>query len=69
MNDLSPRQRGIYLFICRYREEHGYSPSRIEIAENLNIHSSTIRVHLSAMKQKGYITWNERIPRSIKLLM
>jgi repressor LexA len=62
---LSTQQRNIYLFINQYRGEHGYSPSRKEIAENARIHPSTVRVHLRAMEAQGYITWDERIPRSI----
>jgi repressor LexA len=62
---LTPQQRNIYQFIVRYREEHGYSPSRNEIAENVNLHPSTVREHLAAMERKGYITWDERVFRSI----
>jgi SOS-response transcriptional repressor LexA len=63
--ELTTQQRNIYLFINQYRGEHGYSPSRNEIAENTRIHPSTVRAHLSAIKQKDYITWDERVFRSI----
>jgi hypothetical protein len=46
MVNLSPQQRNIYLFINQYCGEHGYSPSRNEIAANVNIHPSTVREHL-----------------------
>jgi repressor LexA len=62
---LTPRQQKIYQFIVRYQEEHGYSPSRNEIAAYMNLHPSTVREHLATMERKGFITRNERIPRSI----
>ena len=68
MEGMTAQQRNIYLFINRFREEHGYSPSRNEIAESVNLHPSTVREHLAAMERKGYITWNERIPRSIAVV-
>jgi SOS-response transcriptional repressor LexA len=68
MANLSTQQRNIYLFINQYRGEHGYSPNRNEIAANVNIHPSTVRDHLVSMKNKGYISWDERIPRSIIIL-
>jgi SOS-response transcriptional repressor LexA len=51
--ELTAQQRNIYLFINRFREEHGYSPSRNEIAENVNLHLSTVREYLSAMKKRA----------------
>jgi SOS-response transcriptional repressor LexA len=66
--ELTIQQRNIYLFINRFREEHGYAPSRSEIAENLNIHPSTLREYLSAMEKKGFITWDERVARSITVI-
>jgi SOS-response transcriptional repressor LexA len=62
---LTAQQRNIYLFINQFRGEHGYSPSRNEIAEYVNLHPSTVREHLVAMERKGFIIWEERIPRSI----
>ena len=65
MTGLTPQQQNIYQFIIQYQGEHGYSPSRNEIAENMNLHPSTVREHLTAMERKGYITWDERVFRSI----
>jgi SOS-response transcriptional repressor LexA len=65
MEEMTTQQRNIYLFINQYRGEHGYSPSRQEIAENAKIHPSTVKDHLISMKNKGYISWDERITRSI----
>jgi SOS-response transcriptional repressor LexA len=62
---LTAQQRNIYLFINRFREEHSYSPSRSEIAEHVHLHPSTVREHLATMERKGFITWEERIFRSI----
>jgi SOS-response transcriptional repressor LexA len=68
MEGLTTQQRNIYLFINQYRGEHGYSPNRNEIAENVHLHPSTVRDYLFAMERKGYITWDERIARSITVL-
>jgi repressor LexA len=62
---LTSQQQKIHQFIVRYQEEHGYSPSRNEIAEYMNLHPSTIREHLAAMERSGYVTWDERVFRSI----
>jgi SOS-response transcriptional repressor LexA len=67
--ELTQQQQNIYDFINQYREEHGYSPIRNEIADNVHLHPSTVRNHLIALKRKGYINWNERIPRSITVLL
>lgn len=63
--ELTVQQRNIYLFINQYRGEHGYSPSRSEIAAHVNLHPSTVRNHLTALKKKGYIAWDKYIVRSI----
>jgi SOS-response transcriptional repressor LexA len=64
---LTTQQRNIYLFINQFRGEHGYSPSRNEIAKNLNIHPSTLREYLFALEKKGYITWDDHVARSITI--
>ena len=68
MQELTERQTAIYNFVKDYRQKHGYSPSREEIANGVNIHPSTLRIHLDAMKRKSAVTWDENIPRSINPL-
>ena len=68
LEKLTERQLEIYQYINGYQKQHGYPPSRKEIAKGVNIHSSTLRAHLLTMEKKAAITWNERIPRSITLL-
>jgi SOS-response transcriptional repressor LexA len=63
--DLTAQQRNIYLFINQFRGEHGYSPSRNEIAEYVHLHPSTVREYLITLEKKGYITWEDRVARSI----
>jgi len=68
LQDLTGKQAAIYEYVRNYHARHGYSPSREEIAKEINIHISTLRYHLFAMEKKKLLTWNERIPRSITLI-
>ena len=67
MQELTEKQTEIYNFIQNYIQKHGYSPSREEIADGLNIHRSTARGYLIAMKKKSALTWDERVARSFVL--
>ena len=67
MQNLTDRQSEILTFIANYRQDHGYSPSWEEIASGINIHLSTLREHLFAMKKKSVIKWVDRVPRSITI--
>jgi repressor LexA len=66
MEKLSSRQQEVYDFIARYFNETGYCPAMADIAKGLNLHDSTIVAHVSKLKEKGYVTSDYRIGRSLR---
>ena len=55
-------------YIADYREAFGYSPSMREIADDLEIAStSTVAFHLGILRARGLITQKDRTPRTIVL--
>jgi repressor LexA len=67
MNGLSPRQAEIYRFIIDFQQLRGYSPTFREIAAGVGLSLSTVTAHLNALRDKGAVTWDEGIARSIRL--
>lgn len=66
---LTRRRREILLVIDDLIEEHGYSPTFREIMSAIGIHSpSTLHVHLHALKSTGWIDFEPRSPRTIRVL-
>lgn len=56
-SELSAKQIEVLRFIKEYMSKNGQSPTLVEIAEHLDIHTkSTINQHLSALEKKGFIT-------------
>lgn len=65
---LTKRQAQILNFIKKYSQKHGYSPSLEEIADKFSFSSlSTVHYHLSQLQEKGLISRQDSIPRSIQL--
>jgi len=65
---LTKRQSQILNFVKKYSKKHGYSPSLEEIAEKFSLSSlSTVHYHLSQLQEKGLISRQDSIPRSIQL--
>ncbi|MBQ6518685.1 MAG: hypothetical protein IJI14_08195 [Anaerolineaceae bacterium] len=63
------RKRRIIKFIKDYKEQNGFSPSIKNISDSLNLNStSLVLFYLKNLEQKGYITRNKNISRSICLL-
>ena len=55
--------------IKSYIKEHGYSPTVREIAEILDIKStSTAQKHLNMLEKEGYITKMDSAPRTIRVI-
>jgi repressor LexA len=68
MKGLSPRQAEIYEFIKAYRAEHGYAPTFRDVASGVGLYLTTVIAHLKALKNKGFVTWNEGIARSLRVI-
>ncbi|MFZ1106767.1 MAG: helix-turn-helix domain-containing protein [Rhodomicrobium sp.] len=48
-------QHKVLQFIKEYIAEHGYSPSHEEMAQALDMHTSTTSRVVSALAQRGYV--------------
>ncbi|MEG0773854.1 hypothetical protein [Clostridium sp.] len=63
------RRRNIMKAINDYIDRKGYPPSLSEIGESVNLSSkSSIHAHMQRLIEKGYISMEKGIPRSIKVL-
>jgi repressor LexA len=67
LEKLSERQSEIYQYIKTFREDHGYSPTFRETADGIGVSLTTVMAHSLALRDKGYITWEDKIARSIVL--
>jgi repressor LexA len=62
---LTPRQRRVLQAIESFGYRHGYSPTLREIGEAVGLAStSTVSYHLSCLQDKGYLSRDERRPRT-----
>jgi repressor LexA len=68
MNDLSLRQSEIYQFILDYRRRRDISPTFREIAGGVGLSLSSAMAHSQALRDKGYIAWDDRAARSIHII-
>jgi len=65
---LSTRQQKILAFVGRHGEEQGYPPTIREIAEAVNISStSVVDYHLKALQTKGYLERDSLVSRGMRL--
>ena len=66
---LSLRQRTILSFIRDYSNTNGCAPSHRDIAEGVGLGSrGSVSYHLKILRAGGYITYEEGLPRTIRLL-
>ncbi len=69
MHKLTARQSEILALIKRYLTEHGYPPTRIEIAQELGFKSpNAAEDHLRALARKGLIEMIAGASRGIRVL-
>ena len=65
---LTKRQTQVLDFVKKYTQKKGYSPSLDEIAGKFGFSSlSTVHYHLTQLQEKGLITRQDSIPRSIQI--
>ncbi|MES2818473.1 MAG: transcriptional repressor LexA [Pseudomonadota bacterium] len=68
MLKLTPRQTEILAFIKRCLEDHGYPPTRAEIAQELGFKSpNAAEEHLKALARKGAIEMTPGASRGIRI--
>ena len=69
MNDLTDKQKECLIIINLLTKKRGYAPTVREIAKELRNNSpATTLHHMKELKRKGYITWEEKQSRTIKIL-
>lgn len=67
--DLKQREIDILFFIKKQIEQNGYPPTVREIADGVNVKStSTVHSALNSLEEKDYIRRNPTKPRAIELL-
>ncbi|TSC92645.1 MAG: SOS regulatory protein LexA [Candidatus Berkelbacteria bacterium Licking1014_7] len=65
---LTRKQQQIFIYIEKYLQEHDCAPSFREIATALQVSSlATISDHIQNLRQKGYLTCERNMARSIQL--
>lgn len=65
MQELTERQREIYLFILHYHEMKGYSPSIRDICKGVYLSQPSVMRHIDNLNKKGYIDYTPKVARSI----
>lgn len=65
---LSPKQKETAETIFKLTLEAHYPPTLDEIAANMGITKGTLQYHISALKKKNIITWNQGSARSIRII-
>lgn len=66
--ELTARQQRVLDFITQYRRKKGFSPSIRDICGNFGFGPRAGHDYVQVLKKKGYITYEEKIPRSIVVL-
>ena len=63
---LTTKDREALRFIVEYINENHYAPTVREMQDGLGVSStSTIKVRLNSLKNKGFITFKQNQPRTI----
>lgn len=66
---MSNTKQRILRYIAAYIKENEYSPSVREIADGVGLLStSTVHCHLYDLKESGYIEYQKKRPRTIRIL-
>ena len=69
MKELTRRQRDVLDFIENYLDEKGYPPSVRDIAAQFGLVSAAgVHKHIKALVRKGYLSKEDYLSRSIKIL-
>jgi len=67
MEPLTKRQAQILEYVSNYIQNHNYAPSYREIGQYFGLSSTaTIAEHIESLKQKGYLSHQENLARSIQ---
>lgn len=68
-NKLTKRQREALEAVINYVETKNYPPSYRELGNLIGLSSSsTVSSILNKLKEKGYVSWEEGQPRTLRIL-
>jgi repressor LexA len=65
----TPRQGEYLAFIYRYTKRHHRSPAERDIGDYFRLFQPAVHDMLRRLKQRGFISWEPGVPRSIRLLL
>lgn len=68
MKELTAKQQRVLDFITGFRRKKGFSPTVREISKNFNFGVRAAYDYMNVLKKKGYVTWEEKTPRSLVVL-
>ncbi len=69
LQPLSPRAQKLYDWLVQYICTHQDPPQIREMMKAMAVSSpSSIQVHLQQLKAKGYIDWNQRESRTLRII-
>lgn len=61
------RQKEVLRFVVEFIEQHGYQPSRREIAEHFGVAPNSIMGHLRGLEQRGFIDLSNGKDRAMRI--
>ncbi|MCY8284871.1 transcriptional regulator [Bacillus inaquosorum] len=68
MRKITARQAEVLITISNFIEKNGIPPTYRELMKELNLSSTaSVKSLLDRLKQKNYITWQEGLPRTLKI--
>lgn len=68
MIELTGPQRRVLELIETLLHERGMPPTQRELAERYGCHYRSLQRHLERLRRKGRVTWEEGVPRSLRIL-
>ncbi|GHT54936.1 LexA repressor [Spirochaetia bacterium] len=68
MKELTLRQKEVLSFIQAYKNEHNYPPTIREMADFFSISVKGAHDHVTALKKKGALTFEDRRSRTMELV-
>jgi len=66
--DASERTEQVLVFIEAYMRDHGYAPSRREVAKAMGVSVCTAQRDLASLREDGLVDWTEGVNRSLVLV-
>ncbi|WP_081412706.1 transcriptional regulator [Fictibacillus gelatini] len=69
MHKLTKRQTAILEAIRNYIDQNHYAPTVREVGQAVGLtSSSTIMGHLERLRKKGFVTWEQGRPRTLRVI-